>query len=68
MTNTNYYTRRNYTDHTTYGGEITAFDFDGHHTLKSMADRIAADLRFDKMCRQNASNRERNNTYKKGNE
>ena len=53
-------------DNTTYGGELSLFDFDGHQTLKSMANRIAHDLRFDGMCKQNTLNKTRNKEYKKG--
>lgn len=60
----NYYTR-NYADHSTFGGELNSFDFEGHHTMSSMADRIAADLRFDNMCRINALNRNRKNVGKR---
>lgn len=63
----NYYTtQNNYADHTTYGGELSLFDFEGHHTMQSMANRIAADLRFDKMCKQNALNRDRTKKLQKG--
>lgn len=48
-----------YRKHNTYGGEITLFDFEGHHTLSSMVDRIMRDLRFDEQCRKNCKNRER---------
>ena len=53
-------------DHNTYGGELSLFDFEGHHTLQSMANRIAHDLRFDGMCKQNTLNKTRNKGYKKG--
>lgn len=57
----NYYTSSNYyIDHTTYSGELSSFDFDSKNTLSSMARKIADDLRFDKMCRQNIENRKRN--------
>lgn len=57
----NYYTSSNYyIDHTTCGSELSSFDFDSKNTLSSMARKIADDLRFDKMCRQNIENRERN--------
>ena len=45
--------------HNTFGGELTLFDFEGHHTLSTMADRIMRDLRFDEQCRKNCENRER---------
>lgn len=54
-----------YKNHNTYGGEITLFDFEGHHTLSSMATKIASDWRIDEQCRKNAENRERNRTYGK---
>lgn len=51
----NYYTTaHNYERHFTYSGTVSNFDFEGHHTLKSMADRIEQDLRFDERCRRNA--------------
>lgn len=48
-----------YRNHNTYGGEITLFDFEGHHTLSTMAARIASDLRFDEQCRKNIEAKER---------
>lgn len=64
MTETkNYYTSSNYTysytDHTRFAGELSLFDFNGHHTMSSMADKIAKDLAFDRQCRLNAKNRDR---------
>lgn len=42
---TYYRTGRYKIDHSTYGGEISLFDFEGHHTLTSMAKKIRqADL------------------------
>ena len=61
---TNYYTSSNYADHSTFGGILYNFDYDGCHTLKSMSDRIIADWKFDEKCRKNAENR--NKSYKKG--
>lgn len=49
-------------DHSTYGGEITAWSFDGHSTLTEIANKIAGDMRFDKQCKRNrelAENRKR---------
>ena len=48
-----------YRNHNTFGGEITLFDFEGHHTLSSMADKIASELRFDEQCRKNCESRNR---------
>ena len=53
-------------DHTTFGGIINSFDFDGHRDLRSMADKIMDDLRFDERCRRNAESRKRENNYKRG--
>lgn len=53
---------KNYTDHTTFAGELNPFDFDGHHNLSTMAAKIAADLRFDENCKRNAIARDRQRT------
>lgn len=54
----NYYRTGNYNfDHSTYGGEISQFDFDGHPTLTGMADKIARQFTFDRQCRKNIENR-----------
>lgn len=37
----------------TYGGELTLFDFEGHHTMVSMTGKIVSDLQFDKQCKRN---------------
>ena len=68
MTETkNYYTTSiNGTDHTTFGGEIYNYDFDGYNSMGGIAARIASDIRFDKMCQTNYENRKRNMEYKKG--
>lgn len=60
----NYYTTRNY-DHSTFGGEFNSFDFEGHHTMASMAAKIESDFRFDKQCKLNVINRDKNKNYKK---
>lgn len=65
MTETRNYYTHNYVNHSTFGGEVNSFDFGGHHTMSSMATRIASDLRFDNMCKQNVLNRDRNKNYKK---
>lgn len=46
-------------DHSTYGGELSLFDFEGHHTMSSMARKIEHDNRFNKSCSQNYKIRER---------
>lgn len=45
-------------DHTSYYGELTLFDFDGHQTMQSMSDKIIRDWNFDKQCRKNAEFRD----------
>ena len=63
----NYYTTpSNYTDHTTFGGVIYNYDFDGYSSISDIASRIIADKRFDEQCKQDAANRDRNKNYKKG--
>lgn len=55
----NFYRIGNYNiDHSTFGGRLSLFDFEGYYTLKSMADKIANDLAFDKRCRKNAEIRD----------
>ena len=46
-----YRTGRVSVDHRTYGGELTEFDFEGHHNMCTMAKRIVEQLRFDNMCK-----------------
>ena len=63
----NYYTASsNYTDHSTFVGIISNFDFEGHHTMSDIASRIIADMKFDERCRRDSVNRDRNKNYKKG--
>lgn len=57
MTNKNYMTQINNLDYTTFGGTLSQFDFDGHHTLSSMADKIESDFRFDKKCKKDSGNK-----------
>ena len=45
-------------DHTTYGGEVTLFDFDGRPTMAIAAKKIMSDLAFDKRCRENYRQRD----------
>ena len=47
-------------DRRTYGGELTTFDFEGHHTLETMANKIIKAERFDAVCRNNIKSRDRN--------
>lgn len=40
-------------DHSTFGGELTPFDFDGHHTMATMTSRIIRSFSFDRRCQRN---------------
>ena len=67
----NYYATGIYNpDHSTYGGIINFSDFCTDHNRseksKSWAERIVSDWRFDKQCKKNTANRDRNKNYKKG--
>lgn len=67
----NYYTLSNYSDHTTFGGCIYLSDFNTDFRGKdqnesSIAKRIASDWKFDKTCKVQSENRDRQAKYKKG--
>lgn len=56
----NYYKIRNYKpDHSTYGGKIHDYHFNGHVTMSDIVQSIISDWRFDEQCKLNAENRER---------
>lgn len=61
MTNRNYYTSSNYADHSSFGGNIYNYDFDGYNSISSIASRIISDLKFDEQCRKNIQLRNRKN-------
>lgn len=52
-------------DHRTFGGELTLFDFEGHHTMVTMANKIMRDYTFDLQRKKDIEARERNRTYDK---
>lgn len=56
-----YYTTEDF--NTGFGGYVYEYDFDGYNSMTEIAARILADMRFDKHCAMNATNR---NRYKKG--
>ena len=63
----NYYRTGNYKpDHSTFGGVIYNYDFDGYVSMRDMAERIISDWKFDERCRKNVLNRDRNKDHKKG--
>ena len=52
-------------DHRTFGGELTLFDFEGHHTMVTMANKIMRDYAFDMQCKKDIEARDRNENYGK---
>lgn len=52
-------------DHRTYGGELTLFDFEGHHTMATMTNKIMKDYAFDMQRKKDIEARERNKNYGK---
>lgn len=52
-------------DHKTFGGELTLFDFEGHHTMTTMANKIMKDYAFDIQRKKDIEARERNRNYDK---
>lgn len=59
MKNTFYELLDNTDNHTSYYGALTLFDFEGHQTMKSMADKISRDWSFDRWCQKQAEARDR---------
>lgn len=56
MRNTNYYTSSN---HTTFGGNIYNYDYDGYTTMSGIAARIESDRKFNERCKKNIEQREK---------
>lgn len=64
----NFYKTGNYkTDHSTFGGMIYKGDFDTYHSLSDIASRILSDTSFDKQCKKDTENRNRQKDYRKEN-
>jgi hypothetical protein len=58
---------RNYkTDHSTYGGKIYLSDFDTSHPSEHVVQNIVSGWAFDRACKQNIKNRDRNNNFTNG--
>lgn len=68
MTNStrNYYTPSNYADHSTFGGSVYNYDFEGYTSMSEIATRIVSDKKFDKQCRVNVGQRTKYRNYQKG--
>ena len=65
----NYYTPSNYkSDHSTFGGLISNGDFCTEYSQKpgEHIKDIISDWTFDRQCKKNVENRDRNKNYKKG--
>lgn len=67
MTGTFYLTKNYNADYSSFGGIIYKGDFDKYHSLSDIASRIVLDTRFDKQCKKNTSNRNRQKEYQKEN-
>lgn len=52
-------------DHRTFGGELTLFDFEGHQTMATMANKIMRDYAFDMQRKRDIEALERNKQYGK---
>lgn len=48
-----------YNTNNTFGGKLSNYSFDGHSTMKEIADNIMADLKFDERCKRNIELREK---------
>ena len=61
---------KNYTpnkpDHSTYGGNIYNYDFDGYNSVSDIASRIVTDWKFDDKCRKLGENYKRMKLNRKG--
>ena len=56
----NYYMTENYEpNHSTFGGIVYNYDFDGYTSMSCIADRIISDRKFDEQCRKNSKNRKK---------
>ena len=65
--NRNYYAQNNYEDHSTFGGTISNFDFDGYNSMIDIANKIISDWKFNEQCRKNVEQRNRQKLFQKGN-
>ncbi len=65
---TDFYKTKNYNaDHSTFGGIISNYDFDGHATMTDIASKIASDLKFDDRCRKDIENRNKQHAIRRTN-
>ena len=67
MTRNYYTTEYMKPDHSTFGGQIYEYDFDGYTSINDIASRIFSDWRFDRQCKLNKCRKENYKNNKKGN-
>ena len=48
-----------YNTNNTFGGRLSNYSFDGHSTMKEIAENIISDMKFDEQCKRNSELRER---------
>lgn len=53
----NDYTRK-CVDHTTFGGYVNNFDYNGYNSMTDVAEHIVSDWDFDRRCMWNVETRE----------
>lgn len=54
-------TKKKQSLHSTFGGRICEYDFNGYRTLADIALQILSDQRFDETCKANAKRRDLGN-------
>lgn len=48
-----------YNTNNTFGGKLSNYSFDGHSTMREIAENIISDMKFDERCKRNSELRER---------
>lgn len=66
MTENFYKTSSNKMNYSTFGGLIYPSDYDTSHTPGNIVQRIISDANFDKQCKRNSENRNKNKFFQKG--
>lgn len=42
-----------YNTNNTFGGKLSNYSFDGHSTMREIAENIISDMKFDELCKRN---------------
>lgn len=42
-----------YNTNNTFGGKLSNYSFDGHSTMREIAENIISDMKFDEHCKKN---------------